>query len=53
MEPSQPQNQEDHIAGKGLTSMTHYNFGAQVYSYAQAMKIQDARAAVDKEWKNI
>ena len=34
VEPSPPQNHEEHIAGKGYTSMTHYNFGSQVYSYA-------------------
>ena len=28
-------------------------FGAQVYSDAQAVKIPDAEAAVDKEWKKL
>ena len=28
-------------------------FGAQVYSMLQAMKIPDAKAAVDKEWKKL
>ena len=41
VEPSLPKNHEDHIVGKGFTSMTHYNlvhnlffFGTQVYSWA-------------------
>ena len=34
VESSQPRNDEEHIAGKGYTSMTHYNFGAQVCSDA-------------------
>ena len=28
------QDHEDHLAGKGINSLNHYNFGAQVYSYA-------------------
>ena len=27
-------NHEVHIAGKGYTSMTHYNYGSHFYSYA-------------------
>ena len=44
---------EDHIAGKGFTSMTHYNFVHKYIPMPEAMKIPDARAAVDKEWKKL
>ena len=50
-ESSQPRNHEDHIAGKGFTSMSHYNLVHKAIPMPQAMKILDARAAVDKEWK--
>ena len=41
---------EDRIAGKGFTSMTHYNLVHKFIPMPQAMKILDAKAAVDKEW---
>ena len=38
MEGSQNKNHEDHIAGRGVNSLSHYSeslqFGAQMYSYA-------------------
>ena len=34
VESSQPKTHADHIGGKGFTSMSHYTFGAQVYSGA-------------------
>ena len=40
-----PTEHEDHIAGKGFTSMTRLQFGSQIYP--------DAKAAVDKEWKKV
>ena len=46
-------NHEDHIAGKGLTSMSHYNLVHKFIPMPQAMKIPDAKAAVDKEWKKL
>ena len=42
---------EDRIAGKGFTSMTHYNLMQKFVPMPQAMKIPDAEASVDKEWK--
>ena len=33
---SVPTKHEDRIAGKGFTSMTHYNFCSQIYSYASS-----------------
>ena len=44
---------EDRIAGKGFTSMLHYNLVHKLIPMPQAMKIPDARAAVDKEWKKL
>ena len=52
-ESSQPKNHEDHIAGKGFTSMTHYNLVHKSIPKPQAMKTLDAKAAVDKEWKKL
>ena len=34
---------EDRIAGKGFTSMTHYNFAHKFILMPQAMKIPDAK----------
>ena len=53
VESSQPKNHEDHIAGKGFTSMSHYNLVHKFIPMPQAMKIPDAKAAVDKEWKKV
>ena len=44
---------EDHIAGKGSTSMTHYYLVHKFIPMLQAMKISDAKSAVDKEWKKF
>ena len=53
VERSVQKNHEDHIAGKGHTSMTHYTLVHKFIPMPQAMKIQDAKAAVDKEWKKL
>ena len=53
MESSQLYVHEEHIAGKGFTSMTHYNLVDKFIPMPQAMKILDANAAVDKEWKKL
>ena len=42
---------EDHIAGKGINSLNHYNLVYKFIPMPQAMKIQAAKEAVDKEWK--
>ena len=39
----------NHIAGKGFASMTHYNLVHKFIPMPQAMKIREAKAAVDKE----
>ena len=52
-EPSLPSKHEVHIAGKGFTWKTHYNLAHKFIPVPLAMKIPDAKAAVDKEWKNL
>ena len=49
-ESVQSKIQDDHIAGKWFTSMSHYNLVHKFIPMPQAMKIPDAKAAVDKEW---
>ena len=44
---------ENHIAGKGFTSMSHNNLVHKFILVPQALKIRDAKAAVDKEWKKL
>ena len=47
---SVPTKHEEHIAGKGFTSMSHYNLVHKCIPLPQAIKIPDAKVAVDKEW---
>ena len=44
-------NDEDHITGKGINSLSHYNLVRKFIPMPQAMKIPDAKAAVDKRMK--
>ena len=53
LESSVPKDHEDHTAGKEHNSMTHYNSLHKFIPMPQAMKISDAKAAVDKEWKKL
>ena len=48
-----PKTHKDHVAGKRFTSMSHCNLLHKFISMPQAMKISDAKAAVDKEWKKL
>ena len=50
---SNPQGNEDRIAGKGLISMVHDNLVHQLIPMFQATKSPDAKAAVDKEWTKL
>ena len=43
-ESLQSRNHEDHTAGKGFTSMTHYNLVHMFIPMPQAMKISDAKS---------
>ena len=47
------ENHEDHTAGKGFTTRTHYGLVHKFIPMPQAMKILDAKAAVDKESKKL
>ena len=53
MEESLPKYHEDHIAGKRDKSLQHYNLVHKFIPMLQAMKISDAKAAVDKEWEKL
>ena len=52
-ESLQSKNHEDHIAGKGENSLQHYNLVHKFIPMPQAMKIPDAKAVVDKAWKEL
>ena len=49
MEGSQRKNHEDHIPGKGINSLSHCNPVHKFILMLEAMKILDAKAAVEKE----
>ena len=53
MEESLPNYHEDHIAGKGDTSLQHKQLVHTFIPMPQAMKIPAAKAAVDKEWEKL
>ena len=45
------QPHQDHIIAKGMHSMTHYSLVHKFIPMPQALKIPDAKAAVEKEWE--
>ena len=51
-ESSESKN-HDHIAGKGFTSMSHYNLVHNIIPMPHAMKIPDAKSAADKGRKKL
>ena len=53
MEDSLPNHHEDLIAGKGDTSLQHYNLVHKFMPMPQAMKIPAAKAAVVKECEKL
>ena len=53
MEELLPKYHEDHIAGKGDSSLQHYNLVHKIIPMNQPMKIPAAKAAVDKEWEKL
>ena len=52
-ESLQSKAHEDRIAVKGFICMAHYNLVHKFIPMPQAMKIPDAIAAVDEEWKKL
>ena len=53
MEGSPQKNHEDHIAGKGINSLSHYNLVHKLIPMPDAMKIPDAKAGVEKHFDKI
>ena len=53
LESSLPKIHEDHTAGKGHNSISHYNLVRKFIPMPQSMKIPAAKAAADKEWKKL
>ena len=53
MGESLPNHHEDHIAGKGDSSLQHDNLVHKYIPMPQARKIPAAKAAVNKEWENL
>ena len=53
LEPSLPTFYEDHFAGKGFNSMSHYNLVHKFTPMPHVAKIPDATAAVEKEWNKL
>ena len=53
MEGSLHRYHEDHIAEKGMNSMTHYSLVHKFIPTSQAMKIPDAKGAVETEWEKL
>ena len=43
---------QDHIIAKGMNSITQYSLVHKLIPKPQALKIPDAKSAVEKEWKN-
>ena len=44
---------KDHVAGKEISSLNHYNLVHEFIHMPQAMKVLEAKAAVDKEWEKL
>ena len=44
---------QDHITAKGMNSFTHCGLVHKFIPMPQAMKVPDAKAAVEKEWENL
>ena len=53
MEGSPHKNHEDHIAGKGMNSLSHYNLVYKFRPMPKVMKIPDAKRAVENEWEKL
>ena len=48
MEPTLQRGHEDHIAARGENSMNHYSSAHELIPMQKAMRIPDAKAAVEK-----
>ena len=52
MEGSQSKNHVEHISGTGVNSLSHFHLVHKFIPMPEAVKIPDAKAAVEKEWQN-
>ena len=52
MEGAPHRYHEDHIAGRGKESLSHYNRVHKFIPMPQAMKVREAKAVAEKEWEN-
>ena len=50
---TEARDHEDLVAEKRLLSLTHYSVAHKPKPTPRAMKIPDAKAAVDKEWEQL
>ena len=53
LESTLPRNHEDHTAEREFNSLTHCNVVHKFVPVLPAMKILDAKAAVNKEWEKL
>ena len=53
LERTPSKDHEDHTAEKGFNSLSHTDPARKFVPMHQAMKIPDAKAAVDKEWEKL
>ena len=53
LESTLPRNHDDHIVEKRFNSLTYCNLVHKCIPMLLAMKIRDAKAAVDKEWDKV
>ena len=53
MEESPHKIHEDHIAGEGMKSLSHYNLVHKFIPMPHAMKIPDAKAGVENNWEKL
>ena len=44
---------QDHVTAKGMNSVTHYSLVHKFIPMPQALKIPDAKEAVEKEWGKL
>ena len=53
LEGSLPKDQEDHITGKGINSLDHYNLVHKFIPTPKPVNILETKAAVDKEKEKL
>ena len=53
LESTLPRNHEDHLRERGFIHRLITIWCTNLFPFLQAMKIPDAKAAADKEWRNL